>query len=152
MTRPKPFLDIKHPGLSRTLQYIKQQAQESIPFMESFIPDHIDTPEALFYFLKPQITYKEDPPGIEYIQSAETLINWGYGDCDCFTVLALAGLTVIGCPVIYTVIVGRNRMRPRHIYTAIKLNGERIPFDLTNSLYGFERPTYQYYQDLRTIL
>lgn len=153
MNRPAPYLDIPYPGLERTLLYVKEMAVESIPFMESFIPAHINTPEELFYFLKPHLTYKKDPVGIEFIQQAETLIvdAGGYGDCDCFTVLSLAGLHVIGEKFLYTTIAGKTRGGPTHIYASFGAGKKRTPFDLTNSLFGFERP-YKFYQDLRTTL
>lgn len=153
MNRPAPYLDIPHPGLTKTLQYLKQVAIESIPYMESFVPEYIQSPESLFYFLKPYLTFIKDPRGIEYIQNAETLIEKsnGYGDCDCFTVLALSGLHVIGERFLYTTIAGKSKLGPTHIYTVLGQGKKRIPFDLTNSVYGFERP-YKFYQDLRTTL
>lgn len=154
MKRPAPFLDIPYPGLSQTLLYLKQQATDSIPFCEAWLPSYISDPESLFYYLKDNTTYVKDPEGIEYIQSAQTLIesSGGRGDCDCFTVLSLACLHVIGIKKLYTTIVGRNDNAPRHIYASFVQNSNRTAFDLTNAVYGFERTNYKFYQDLKTVL
>lgn len=155
MNRPKPFLDIPYPGLTKTLLYVKEQAQNSLDFCAEFIPSHISDPESLFYFLKDNVHYKKDPAGIEYIQTAQTLINQsnGFGDCDCFTVLSLASLHTIGFGnKMYTTIVGREKNAPRHIYACVVVDGERVPFDLTNPIYGYERQNYKFYQDLKTVL
>jgi hypothetical protein len=154
MTRPGAFLDIPYPGLGRTLLYIKEQAQNSLDFCYDWLPNYIQNPESLFTFLKSQVKYVNDPSGIEYIQSAQTLIekSGGRGDCDCFTVLSLACLHVIGEKAIYTTIVGRNTTAPRHIYASYFKNGERTAFDLTNPVLGYERQNYKYIQNLKTKL
>jgi hypothetical protein len=145
-------LDIDYPGLKKTLLYLKKQAQESIPFMDRFIPNSITTPEALFYFLKARTKFKSDPKGIEHIKTAQTLFSkyGGRGDCDCLTVAALAALyNVLPGAKLYINLTGRNRKTPSHIYVSFDYKGLHHYFDLTNPWYDFERTkNYRYKQQI----
>jgi hypothetical protein len=120
--------------------------------MYKFIPSNIHTPEALFYFLKDHVTFKSDPPGIEHIKTAQTLFGKykGHGDCDCFTVSALAALHVaVPKAKMYINLVGRRRSNPSHIYVSIDYKGLHHYFDLTNPWYDFERKgNYRYKQQI----
>lgn len=108
-------------------------------------------PAEVFDFLKSEVVYKHDPPGVELLQSMPTLFSednvhgiYGAGDCDCFTTASLASLCVKGYNSglgIY--LVGRSKDAPVHIYAAI----HSIPFDLTNNKLGQERH-YPYKQFL----
>lgn len=132
-----PYVDLEH-----TLKCIKIQVIDSLNFVSDFIPNTIQSPEGLFYFLKPQISYKKDPKGIELIQEAETLINnGGRGDCDCFTVLGLSSAYKLGFNPLYVVLVGNSKLAPTHIYMEVydKNKGKIVPFDLTNPKYNMER-------------
>ena len=148
-----------YPGLKKTLQYLVIQARESMPYIHKYIPDNINNPEDLFNYLRTQITYKSDPKGEEYITTVKTLFNKnkGRGDCDDFTVLALASLSWFGYnPRI--VLVGYNKVFPKHIYTAYYVNGKRFVFDLTNPWFDYERPNgpkgkpYKFRQELKVNL
>jgi|GEM_PF-1658821 len=99
------------------------------------------SPHALFDFLKLQVIYKNDPPGIELIQSMGTMFENNYhnikgaGDCDCFTVTAMSCLYVLGYKTGF--ILYYNGMQPSHIGALyIDSIGEIIPFDLTASYSG----------------
>jgi hypothetical protein len=89
--------DVPYTNLTDTLVALKRQVKDSMEYVEEHIPYNIHTPAELFAFLKPQLNYKNDPPGVEFIQTLQTLLtNDGEGDCDCFTVAALAALTYLG--------------------------------------------------------
>jgi len=140
-----PYVDLQH-----TLKCIKIQIIDSIPFAQKFIPDYIQTPSQLFYFLKDNFIYKKDPIGIEYIQTFQTLIkNGGRGDCDCATVASIASMYVLGFKPLYITIVSNNRFSPTHIYPEVydSSKGQIIAFDLTNATYGKER-SYKFKQRL----
>lgn len=99
------------------------------------------SPEHLFDFLKTNTIYKNDPPGIELVQSAGTLFENNYhgikgaGDCDCFTVLALSCLSVLNYQT--GILLYRNGEQFTHIAAALVDDQERpIAFDLTASKYG----------------
>ena len=140
-----PYIDLEH-----TLRCLKIQVIDSIDFVKNFIPNNIQSPCGLFYFIKPQVKYKKDPRNIELIQEAETLMNrGGMGDCDCFTVLGLAANYVCGFNPLYVSLVGNTRMAPSHIYLEVldPIKKQIVPFDLTNPRYNMER-SYKFKQRL----
>lgn len=110
-------------------------------------------PKDLFTWLKSRVKYTDDPPGNELIQSMQTLFfdnkhgRPGAGDCDCFTVSALACMMVQGWenPRIY--LTSRTRKFAQHIYAGVKFRGREYIFDLTNPRFDTERQ-YPYKQKL----
>jgi hypothetical protein len=82
-------------NLMYTLQMMGKQVAESVQFADQFLP-RATTPKEIWFILKDNLVYKNDPPGIELLQSFPSLMNdnyWGIpgaGDCDCFTIAALA--------------------------------------------------------------
>lgn len=145
----QPYKNLKH-----TLLALKGQVIDSIPFAEKFIPEYIKSPMELFYFLRHRVTYENDPKGIEYIQTMQTLMNnGGYGDCDCFSVTALASLYICRFQPMYVELASNNKFCPTHIYTSVydPVKKKICPFDLTNPIYNYERP-YKYHQRLLVIL
>ena len=141
--------------IDRTVEMLREQVIESIPYAYAQCPK-FRKPEQLFKWLKSQIRYKNDPPGYELIQSMDTLFtDWrhrsgiryrvGEGDCDCFTVTALACMYVQGWDNFGIVLCGRSKKAPVHIYAYIKDENKIKPFDLTAPYYGVNRP-YKYIQ------
>jgi len=148
----EPYEDI-----NKTLQRLMEQVEFSLPYAVENCPE-TNSPERLFYLMKQSTEYKHDPPGTELIQSMPTLfsnfthrsgINYpeGSGDCDCFTVSALACLWANGFGPLAVVLKGKKRIAPSHIYPAVWDGREWVAFDLTNPIYGQERP-YRYQQVL----
>lgn len=143
----------KYKSLDDTLKHLKLQVIESVPFAEKVCPQ-FDNPEDLFYWLKGKVKYKNDPAGIELLQTMQTMFRgryWGvpgWGDCDCFVITTLACMIVQGWEDIDIALVGRKRSVPVHIYTIIYWNGERKVFDLTNRDFDHERDTYNYIQEI----
>jgi hypothetical protein len=147
----------KYTDIDRTLQALMMQVKESLPFAAEHFPN-VSSPEQLFYDLKGLTLYRNDPPGVEFIQSMPTLFSdithrsgirypVGAGDCDCFTVTALAILKANGYKTAI-VLRGRSKSAPVHIYPAVWNGSKWVPFDLTNKYYGHER-RYPYRQTLR---
>lgn len=133
-----PYKSLKH-----TLECLKQQVIDSLPYMQDYIPDNISSPEQLFYFLKSITTYKKDPPGIERLQMVPTLMDLGgKGDCDCFTILTLASCHHLGFGPQYVKLVGKTKKAPSHIYSVVYDDVRRklCAMDLTNNFYCKERP------------
>ena len=134
-TSKQPYKNLYH-----TIQMLGKQIEYSIPYAETFCP--IDTtPKELFWILKQNTTYKNDPPGVELLQSMPSLFEdnyWGIpgaGDCDCFTIATAACCLVSNIPV-RLVVVGNSTQAPSHIYCEVYDNGKWTPFDLVNSYYG----------------
>jgi len=138
-------------SLIHTLKSLKNQSLESVGYMKKQMPGYLSEPRDLFYYLKDRVTYKHDPKGIELIHTPQSLFEDNYhgkpgaGDCDCFTALSIAALKAMGVPdaKIKVCLTGRSKTIPRHIYLSVN----NTPFDLTNDLYGEERP-YPYKQEI----
>lgn len=148
MELKKPYKDIHE-----TMKYIKLQIIDSVPFACMTVPQ-FRKPSELFYWLKNRTRYKNDPEGTELLQSMQTMFrnNWhgesGLGDCDCFTITAIASMIANQWHGLSIILVGREKSHPVHIYASIKWNGKTEIFDLTNPRYNFERKSYKYKQVL----
>src|SRR6478609_83823 len=144
----RPYKDIND-----TLHYLKVQVVESIPFAYEVCPA-FENPEQLFNWLKKRVKYRNDPKGVELLQTMQTMFLgkfWGVpgaGDCDCFVITTLACMISQGWENLYIALVGRKKRYPVHIYVVIEWKGERKVFDLTNPKYGQERQTYNYIQEI----
>lgn len=137
----------KYTNLQTTVNAIGTQIADSIPFAQTWLPGGSMTPSQLFWLLRQNTTYKNDPPGIELLQSMPSLFEdnyWGIpgaGDCDCFTITAAACCIDKHIPC-RLAIVGNGKL-PTHIYLEVKDNGSWVPFDLVNPNYG-EVKKYKY--------
>ena len=137
----------KYTTLQRTLDMMQLQIQESLSFARNFVPRG-ETPRSLFTLLKQHTTYRHDPPGVELLQSMPTLMHRnfygipGAGDCDCFTITAVACCKVENIPV-RIVVVGNTRKNPTHVYCEVLDAGRWTAFDLCSPFYG-ETKKYRY--------
>jgi hypothetical protein len=141
-------------SLEDTLLKFKRQVKDSIAFADGFLPNRSMTPGQIFSFLKKRTIYFNDPPTEELLQMMPTMFSkknahniYGAGDCDCFTIAALACLFARGYGENYVVIVGRNARNAVHIYCKTNYLGEKKTLDLTNHSYNYER-YYPYRQEL----
>lgn len=136
---------------------LMQQVYDSLDYALNNCPE-TSSPERLFYVMRQSTQFKHDPPGTELIQEMPTFFSdfvhrtgihypAGHGDCDCFTVSALACLWANGFGPLAVVLKGRKKSAPSHIFPAVWNGQEWIAFDLTNKFYGEERP-YKYQQIL----
>jgi len=137
----------KYTTLQRTLDCMQTQIEESLSFARNFVPRG-ETPRSLFALLKQHTTYRNDPPGVELLQSMPTLMHNNYygipgaGDCDCFTIAAVACCKVENIPV-RIVIVGNTEKNPTHVYAEVMDGGRWVAFDLCSPFYG-ETKKYRY--------
>lgn len=140
-------------SLSDTLLNLKLQIKDSLKFTDELVIG-ISDPYQLFEYLKSITTYKKDPPGVELLQTAQTLLtnnfhnSEGYGDCDCFTILVASCLLSMDINKIYITIAGNNKISPTHIYVTVFYEGHYLIMDLTEPLINLERK-YRYKQNLR---
>lgn len=131
-------------NIDRVLEGIIYQVNDSITYCDEYFSGY-DNPEQLFKQLRLLTTYKNDPKGIELLQSVPTLFEnnyWnhsGYGDCDCFVILTLAASYCNNWNENYIYLVGRTKKAPVHIYSATKYNGKIYTLDLTNPYINIER-------------
>lgn len=143
-------------NLDETLLALKLQARESINYALDVLPAGLSCPEQLFYLLKDNTTYTSDPRATELLMTMQTMMSGertgtpGAGDCDDFTITALACLAAIGINRLFVSLVGRSKRVPVHIYAAFKDRGSQqlIWFDLTNPWYNYQRNGYSYQQVL----
>lgn len=148
MKLKKPYQDIND-----TLAHLKIQVVESLPFARQITP-RFENPAQLFAWLKKKLHYKNDPKGVELLQTMQTMLSgefWGrrgWGDCDCFTIATLAAAITQGWGGLYIALVGRTKKNPVHIYTVIYQNGKRYVLDFTNANFNQERQTYRYIQEI----
>ena len=137
----------KYTTLQRTLDGMQRQIEDSLSFARNFVPRG-ETPRSLFTLLKQHTTYRHDPPGVELLQSMPTLMHNnfygipGAGDCDCFTIAAVACCKVENIPV-RIVVVGNNPKNPTHVYCEVLDGGKWTAFDLVNEFYG-QTKKYRY--------
>ncbi len=141
----EPYKDI-----NRTLRGLRTQVIDSLEYCVFNMPK-FDNPVDMFNHLRLITTYRLDPKNVELIQTVPTLMESNYhgvsgaGDCDCFTVLTLAMCIANGWNDNFIILVGRTKVSPVHIYSAVKFKGELITLDLTNAYANIERP-YKYRQ------
>ena len=139
------ILSERYTTLNRALQLMREQIIESTIYVDKNFRK-LNTPEDIFNFLKIRTTYKKDPKGVELFQSTKTLFEnnyWGIegcGDCDCFSITALAFLLANGFRDCGIVLVGRNPSTPVHIYVYCVVDENIEYLDLTNNYFNFERP------------
>ena len=137
--------------LDKTLWGIRMQIQDSLPFARKWNQEN--NPRDAFISLKRELTYKNDPPGIELLQSFPTLMgnnywgNPGTGDCDCFTIAYTSICIVMGWPV-KIVLAGHKPGEFSHIYNLVMYQGEWIEADLTQPTFNSARP-YKNYKIIR---
>jgi len=131
---------------------IRQQVIDSLEFCVNEMP-RFDDPEQMFKALKNMVTYKNDPPGTELLQSVPTLFKnnyWGIpgaGDCDCFSILVLSMCVANGWNKQEIILAGRSKLMPVHIWTVVYFEGKRYAMDLTNAYCNIERD-YKFIQVL----
>jgi len=143
--RKTPYQDINH-----TLEGIRTQIIDSLDYCVNDLP-RFKTPDEIFTFCRSITKYKNDPHQIELLQTVPTLLNdnfhgqSGAGDCDCFTILTISLCIACGMNNNYIVLVGRTKVAPVHIYSAVKWQGKLYTLDLTNPYINVER-SYKYRQ------
>jgi hypothetical protein len=145
--------DFTYQDINQVLKKIELQIIDSLQFASEFVPKCSD-PKELYYILDSNLTYISDPPGIELLQSFQTLIDNNYhgipggGDCDCFVIACTSAMICQGWKNIYIVLAGNTTEAPSHIYNAIGWKNQKIILDLTENIYNSERK-YKYYQFLK---
>ena len=143
---------IPNKGINQVMKAMREQIIYSYDYCANNMPTY-NTPEQLYNNILPLLTYKNDPPGIELLQSVPTLFEnnfWGKsgsGDCDCFVILicAMCAVNKIGKQRI--VLAGRSKEAPVHIWSEILYNGQYKAMDMTQKLYNSTRK-YPYIQYL----
>jgi len=143
-------VDVPYQSLPHTLKALKVQVLDSLAFARDFVPEDLQTPHQIFKWLKPQLTFQNDPKNVEFLQSFQTLMkNGGRGDCDCFTIAGLSSCLVNDINPLWVALAGDSHLVPTHIYFEVydRSKDKICAFDLTNRIYNFQRP-YKFKQRL----
>lgn len=142
----------RYTNLARTMEAMQIQIEDSLDYARYFTPRGT-SPRELFFLLKQHTVYRHDPPGVELLQSMPTLMEnnyWGVrgaGDCDCFTIAAVACCAVERIPV-RICLVGNSTNSPTHVYAEVMDGGRWVPFDLVAPFYG-ETKKYRYLHTIK---
>lgn len=147
---------IPYKNINHTLKNLKVQVIDSIPYAKEIVPQ-FNHPEELFYWLKQNTIYRNDPKNIELLQTMQTMFEGGYpgykpgeGDCDCFVISMLASSIVQGPKWrnLEVTLAGRDKIAPVHIWSGIIFDGKYYAMDLTQPDFDSER-YYPLTQDLK---
>lgn len=143
-----PYTDI-----NATMRGIRTQVIDSINWYCENMPEY-SNPEQMYNNLKNMVVYKNDPNGIELLQSVQTLLTndnyWGIkgaGDCDCFSILVLTACCCQNWNKQRIVLAGRSKIAPVHIWTEVYWRGQWYAMDLTQKLFNTTR-NYKFVQYL----
>jgi hypothetical protein len=145
-------LTVPYTDINATMRGIRTQVIDSLNYCANEMPSFND-PETMFKALKNMITYKNDPPGVELLQSVPTLFEnnyWGKrgaGDCDCFSILVLSMCVVHGWNTQQIVLAGRSKLAPVHIWTRVCFENQWFDMDLTEPYFN-QRRNYKFVQYL----
>jgi hypothetical protein len=135
-----------------------RQIADSYRFCYDNFPK-FENPVEMWRYVKPLLTFRHDPSKgdvnqvtgkvyteeTELIQSAQTLFDnnihgeSGYGDCDCFSALAIAIFHTQGWNDCDIVLAGRDKKDAVHIYTYVTFEGETYCVDFTQPRFNSER-------------
>lgn len=146
------IITVPYTDINATMRGIRTQVIDSIDYVKNNLPRYRN-PEQMFNNLKQMIVYKNDPPGVELLQSVPTLLQnnyWGIpgaGDCDCFSILVLTCCLVNGWNDQEIILAGRSKLAPVHIWTRVKYNGRWFDMDLTQPYVNSVR-NYKFTQTL----
>lgn len=144
------YIQLPYKDIAQVMPYIRIQIRDSVPYARKHFSG-FDSAADLYRELKRITQFEYDPDDMELLQESKTLFedNWhgipGAGDCDCFTITAIAALLINGFDP-YIILAGNGRSQPSHIYAGfLGRDNVVVPFDLTEKYCG-QRRTYKYYQ------
>lgn len=134
----------QYTNINEVLYWLVDQAITGVPYCEEAFPEFKD-PAEMYYYFRDRVTYHNDPPGVELIQSPGTMFENNYfgipgaGDCDCFVTLLLSACWANGWDKCYILLYGRSRKHPSHISMCIEHDNRSYYMDLTEKKFDVER-------------
>lgn len=134
----------KYVSLDDVLLHLREQVADSVDYAAMTLP-RISSQADLFYYLKDRTIYVPDPPDVELIMTMRTMMDGtrtgvpGGGDCDDFTITALACLIACGWNDNQVVLSGNSQAAPVHIYARTRWANKWHVFDLTEEHFDQER-------------
>lgn len=128
--------------VERMLELVRGALQQqslrlrALDILRSFGVDSHTPPaaaKAIFYWVRSQIRYVNDPVGIETVQAPRITLQLKAGDCDDHATLVAALAMSIGIPA-RIVVIGSDPDHFEHVYAEIKIDGDWLPADTTGPL------------------
>lgn len=105
----------------------------------------IDTQcRSIFDYLVRHVSYKLDPPGVQYIKSPARLLYDGCGDCKSLTIFIASCLHCLGIKHVIRFVNFDGGLQYTHVYpVAIDESGKEIILDMCELDYN-RQPRYNY--------
>lgn len=112
---------------------------------KTFSKDYAGLKE-IFYLVKDNIEYMEDPDGGQWIQTPSYLWHKSQvGDCKSFTVFIASILHHMKIPYIIRFVSFDKSKTPSHVYPIAVLNGKQVILDAVYQWFDAEKPfTYNH--------
>lgn len=105
---------------------IRQWATRAVHDVPS--KDQVGELAALYRWVRDHIRYRNDPHGLEWLQSPTRTLNERAGDCDDMAILLAAGAVTLGRAVRFR-IMARRPGRWQHVWVEANAAGRWIPLD-----------------------
>lgn len=110
--------------------------------------DDYETLRNVWRFVKHNVRYKTDKPGLEVVKSPGALFTMGAGDCKSFSIAEAAILRALGFKGIrYRFAAYGTGHQVTHVYIVCKLGGEDVILDAVYGRFDAEEP-YTYKKDI----
>lgn len=145
---PQNNVDVMHENGSTkdiisVIMYADQHsAQYTKEFAQTFTGDVYDITDQLYHFVQNNITYKEDPPGVQWIKSPAQLWSDKIGDCKSFSIFIGSVLKNLGIRFVYRFVSFTRTGDVSHVYiVAYDNDGNEIILDAVPPMqYNEEHP------------
>jgi hypothetical protein len=122
------------------LKVLEENRQDTGDFAREFTPDFSGM-EELWHFVKENIRYREDPDGVQWIQTPAYL--WHHtrrGDCKSFTVFIASVLHHLGIPYLIRFVSYDRSKVPSHVYPIAFIQNSPVIMDAVYIDFNLEKP------------
>lgn len=128
-------------------------ARESASQCREFAPSFervtvAETTAAIHAFIRRNIKYIEDRPGVQYIKTPARTWSDRFADCKGYSILTSSILSCLGIPHAFRFVTFQKGSKtPKHVYVVAFGEGETIPIDACIAAPNEELP-FQYKKDI----
>jgi len=130
--------------LARFPYAVKQAAKLAPRFKKGNLQDDA---QAVWNFLKTQVTYKEDSGLFQHIKAPNALLTIGYGDCKSDSLFAAAIMANLGHPVTFRFVGYGGINYPGHVYVVAGKGSNAVIIDAVYTAFNAEKKPYSYKKD-----
>lgn len=102
--------------------------------------DDYETLRNVWRFVKHNVRYKTDRPGLEVVKSPAALFKMKSGDCKSFSIAEAALLRALGFKGIRYRFASYGTDQPTHVYIVCKLKGDDVILDAVYNRFDAEEP------------